>query len=70
MLSLAFINRNNLADVRKLELASKRTLVSNGVFGLTDSVLGGFTGDLEDGFQSTAAQLRTRAQVEANFQQV
>ncbi len=56
--------------MRKLELASKRTLVSDGVFGLTDSVLGGFTGDLEGGFQSAAAKLRTKAQVEADFQQV
>lgn len=47
VLSPAFLNQHNLADVRKLALASKRTLVSNGVFGLTDSVLGGFTGDLE-----------------------
>ena len=70
VLSLAFINRDNLADVRKLELASKRTLVSDGVFGLTDSVLGGFTDDLEGGFQSAAAKLRTRAQVEADFQLV
>lgn len=70
VLSLAFLNQHNLADVRKLELASKRTLVSNGVFGLTDSVLGGFTGDLKNGFQSAAAQLRTRTQVEADFQQV
>lgn len=70
VLSLAFLNQHNLADVRKLELASKRTLVSDGVFGLTDSVLGGFTGDLKDGFQSAAAQLRTRTQVEADFQQV
>ncbi len=54
ILSLAFINKHNLSDVRKLELASKRTLVSDGVFGLTDSVLGGFTDNLEGGFQSAA----------------
>lgn len=70
VLSLAFLNQHNLADVRKLELASKRTLVSDGVFGLTDSVLGGFAGDLKGGVQSAAAQLRTRTQVEADFQQV
>lgn len=69
VLSLAFLNRHNLADVRKLELASKRTLVSDGVFGLTDSVLGGFTDDLESGFESAAARLRTRAQVEADFRE-
>ena len=69
VLSLAFLNQHNLSDVRKLELASKRTLVSDGVFGLTDSVLGGFTVDLEGGFQSAAAKLRTKAQVEADYQE-
>ena len=69
VLSLAFINQHNLSDVRKLELASKRTLVSDGVFGLTDHVLGGFTGELDSGFQSAAAKLRTKAQVEADYQE-
>ena len=69
VLSLAFLNQHNLADVRKLELASKRMLVSNGVFGITGSVLGGFTVDLEDGFQGAAAQLRTKARAEADYQE-
>ena len=69
VLSLAFINRDNLADVRKLELASKRTLVSDGVFGLTDSVLGGFTDDLRAGFWEAEKCLRPRAQVEADYQE-
>jgi len=69
VLSLAFINQHNLSDVRKLELASKRTLVSDGVFGLTDSVLGGFIADLNAGFQEAESRLRPRAQVEADYQE-
>ena len=69
VLSLAFINRDNLADVRKLELASKRTLVSDGVFGLTDSVLGSFTDDLRAGFWEAEKCLRPKAQVEADYQE-
>ena len=69
VLSLAFINRDNLSDVRKLELASKRTLVSGGVFGLTDSVLGGFTNDLNAGFRDAESCLRPRTQVEADYQE-
>ena len=68
VLSVAFINRDNLSDVRKLELASKRTLVSDGVFGLTDSVLGGFIDDLKAGFRDAENHLRTREQVEADYQ--
>lgn len=69
VLSLAFINQHNLADVRKLELASKRMLVSNGVFGITDEVLGGFTSDLRGTFDELTARLRTRVQVEKDFQE-
>ena len=69
VLSLAFINQHNLADVRKLELAGKRTLVSDGVFGLTDSVLGGFTGDLKTGFRDVENDLRTKEQVETDYQE-
>jgi len=66
VLSLAFINQRNLSDVRKLELAGKRMLVSNGVFGVTEEVLGGFTGDLRGDFD---ALLRTKVQVEEDFQE-
>lgn len=55
--------------MRKLELASKRTLVSDGVFGLTDSVLGRFTDDIKAGFQDADNLLRTKAQVEADYQE-
>ncbi len=43
VLSVAFIDKHNFSDVRKLELVSKRLLVSDGVFGVSDEVLGGFT---------------------------
>ena len=69
VLSLAFINQHNLSDVRKLELASKRMLVSDGVFGLTDSVLGGFTTDLNAGLRDAESRLRPKAQVEADYQE-
>lgn len=69
VLSLAFINQHNLSDVRKLELASKRTLVTNGVFGITDEVLGGFTSDVRGAFGELTARLRTKAQVEADYQE-
>ncbi len=69
VLSLAFINQHNMADVRKLELVSKRMLVSNGVFGVTEEVLGGFTGDLRRDFEERTTRLRTKTQVETDFQE-
>ena len=68
VLSVAFIDKGNFADVRKLELVSKRMLVSDGVFGVSDDVIGGFTDDLPGALSVISERLRTRAQVEANYQ--
>lgn len=68
VLSVAFIDKDNFADVRKLELVNKRMLVTNGVFGITDDVLGGFTDDVKGAFFVIAQRLRSKAQVEQDFQ--
>lgn len=69
MLSVAFIDKNNFADVRKLELVNKRMLVTDGVFGITDDVLGGFTDDVKAAFPVIAQRLRPRAQIEQAYRQ-
>ena len=68
VLSVAFIDKNNFAEVRKLELVNKRMLVTNGVFGITDDVLGGFTDNVKGAFPVIAQRLRSKAQVEQDFQ--
>ncbi|MBR6862288.1 MAG: DEAD/DEAH box helicase [Acidaminococcaceae bacterium] len=68
VLSVAFINKENFADVRKLELVSKRRLVSDGVFGVSDAVIGGFADALDAGFAAAAKRLRPARQVEADHQ--
>ena len=68
VISLAFINRKNMADVRKLELVYKRMKVADGVFGVTDTVLGGFTNCLEEAYDTLP--LRTKKQIEADHQTV
>lgn len=70
VLSLAFIDKNNFSDVRKLELVNKRMLVSDGVFGVSDEVIGGFTDHLKDAFSALSERTRTKAQVEADYRQV
>lgn len=70
VLSLAFINKDNFSDVRKLELVNKRTLVTGGVFGVSDEVIGGFTDDLNEAFLVLAERSRTKAQIEAKHQQM
>lgn len=69
VLSVAFIDKNNFADVRKLELVNKRMLVTDGVFGITDDVLGGFTDDVKAAFPVIAQRLRPRVQIEQAYRQ-
>lgn len=69
VLSVAFIDKNNFADVRKLELVNKRMLVTDGVFGITDDVLGGFIDDMKAAFPVIAQRLRPRAQIEQAYRQ-
>lgn len=68
VISLAFINQHNMADVRKLELVYKRMKVADGVFGITDMVLGGFTNRLEEAYDNLP--LRTKNQIELDHQSV
>ena len=68
VLSVAFIDQNNFADVRKLELVNKRMLVTDGVFGITDDVIGGFTDRVKEAFPVISQRLRSKVQVEQDFQ--
>lgn len=69
VISLAFINKNNFADVRKLELVNKRMLVTDGVFGVTDDIIGGFTDSLDGGFAQIAERIRSKNAIEKDYQQ-
>lgn len=60
VISLAFINQKNMADVRKLELVYKRMKVADGVFGVTDTVLGGFTNRLEEAYDTLPLRTQNR----------
>lgn len=63
---LSFMNKENFADVRKLELVSKRYILTDGVFGVSDSVIGGFTDDFDKALKKLGA--RTKKQVEKEYQ--
>lgn len=68
VLSVAFIDKNNFSDVRKLELVNKRVLVSDGVFGISDQLLGGFSESLADGLGISLSNLRNKQQIENDYQ--
>lgn len=65
VLVLNLINKSNMADVRKVELVSKRTIVADGVFGLTDAILGGFT----EKIKPSEIALRSRKQIDMAYEE-
>ena len=67
VLVLSFINKQNFADVRKLELVNKRMLVADGVFGLSDEVVGGFTDQLDQAINGLC--FRTQSEIEHSYHQ-
>ena len=69
VLAFAFIAKHNFSDVRKLELINKRMLVADGVFGLTDDLIGGFTETPKEAFRTAGKALRTREQIERDYQE-
>jgi len=66
ILVLSFLNRNNFADVRMLELINKRVLQFDGVMGMSDNVIGNFGLD----FSKAAAQVRGKDEVNKAFDEV
>lgn len=62
---LNFLNKSNMADVRKLELVNKRMLVADGVFGMSDNILGGFTDNLKKTLKEIT--VRSQAQIKADY---
>ncbi len=65
---LSFLNKSNMADVRKLELVNKRMLVADGVFGQSDAIIGGFTEDLVKSLKTL--DVRTQAQIQSEYEQI
>lgn len=69
VLSIAFIDKNNFSDVRKLELVNKRVLVTDGVFGVSDNIIGGFTDNLDIDMREVLSTLRSKTQIEKDYQE-
>lgn len=70
VLAVAFINKNNFADVRKLELVNKRFLVSDGVFGVSDPVIGGFTDDMTAAVDMITKKARTKKEIDYAYKNI
>lgn len=65
-----FLNRDNFADVRLLELINKRSLQFGGIFGLADDWLGDFSRDLAEGLGRVLSLARSKADIDQAFDEV
>ncbi len=61
-----FIDKNNFADVRMVELINKRVLQFDGILGLTDNVIGNFDID----FNKAISQARTKKEINETFNKI
>ena len=67
---LNFLNRNNFADVRMLELINKRILQFSGVFGMSDAVMGNFSVDLAGSFSKVLGNARSKESIDKAYREV
>jgi hypothetical protein len=65
---LNFLNKQNAADVRMLELINKRVLQFDGIIGMSDDVVGNFTDNAAEGIVVAFETARHRKDIEAEFQ--
>ena len=65
-----FLNRNNFADVRMLELINKRILQFSGVFGMSDEVIGNFGVDLGENFAKVLGSARSKDEIGRAYKDV
>lgn len=64
---LSFLNKNNFADVRMLQLINKRILQFSGVFGLSDDMIGNFDVDLGKNFSKLLGKARSREEIDRAY---
>jgi len=65
---LNFLNKQNLADTRMLELINKRVTQFDGIIGMSDDVVGNFAESAVDGVVAAFVKARHVKDIEAEFQ--
>ena len=70
VLSVSFLNENNFADVRMLQLINKRLLAFQGMFGASDDIIGNFSAEFEESMAKIMSLARSKADVEKAFTEI
>ncbi|MBQ9034392.1 MAG: DEAD/DEAH box helicase [Alphaproteobacteria bacterium] len=68
VLVINLLSKENISDVRILELINKRTLQFEGIFGMSDDIVGNFDVKLEDVLQKRRTLSDIRADMETNLE--
>ncbi|MBR3662350.1 MAG: DEAD/DEAH box helicase [Alphaproteobacteria bacterium] len=68
VLVINLLSKENISDVRILELINKRTLQFEGIFGMSDDIVGNFDVKLEDVLQKRRALSDIRTDMETNLE--
>ena len=69
VLVLNLVNPNNYDDVRTLELINKRALQFDGIFGMSDHVVGNFGVDIAKDFRALVSAARTKDTIDLAFRE-
>jgi hypothetical protein len=64
---LNFLNKQNFADVRMLELINKRVSQFDGIIGMSDDVVGNFCDNAVDGLTAAFGKSRHKRDIESAF---
>ena len=70
VLVVNFLNRNNFADVRVLELINKRLIQYDGVIGLSDDVIGNLNVNINMDFGKIIAAARSKDEIDKAFDEI
>ena len=70
VLVVNFLNKNNFADVRVLELINKRILQYDGIIGLSDNVIGNIGTSLNRDFSKIMATAKSKEEIDKAFDEV
>ena len=68
VLVINLLSKENISDVRILELINKRTLQFEGIFGMSDDIVGNFDVKLEDVLQKRRTLADIRTDMETNLE--
>lgn len=70
VLSVSFLNKNNFADVRMLQLINKRMRDFQGMFGVSDNIIGNFDTNFEEDLARIMSLARSKADVDKAFEKL